>query len=311
MTSSKRYKQIELAQLRSYCLAALQGSFTAAAKHLGLSVTTVWQQVRALERRLGSRLLEVQGRTLQVTPEGRLLLELVQPHVSSLDSLERLFQGRRTELPQHLTLASTFYLFAYHLPRPLRAFAAEYPSIRLNLRAGLWPEVTQRVESGEADLGVVSCTLDAWRSPHLRYEPLFHLHFTLLTAAGHPLTRRRRIRPQDLVAYPLIVAPRETFSYQTLEHILRRHDLMEQIHIVMESPNTEVLRTYVASGLGIALTYMGGEAPLPGLAQRRVDAKLEPLPVFAVTRKDAHLPEAGENFRRLLPRFLADGRTDL
>lgn len=307
MTLGKRYKEMELAQLRSYCVAALQGNFTAAARRLGLSVTTVWQQVRALERRLGSRLLEVHGRTLQLTPEGRLLLELVQPHVSGLDSLERLFQARRAELPQQLTLASTFYLFAYHLPRPLQAFVAQHPSIRLNLRAGIWPDVIGQVENGDADMGVVSYATDAPRSPHLLYERLFHLHFTLLTAAGHPLTRRQRIRPHDLVAYPLIVASKETFSYQTLERILRRHDLLEQIHIVMESPNTEVLRTYVASGLGIALTYMGGEAPLPGLAQRVIDARLERLPVFALTRKGSHLSDAVEDFRRLLPRFLSNG----
>src|SRR6516225_2945686 len=127
MAGSNRYKQLELAQLRSFSLAALQGNFTAAARQLSLSVTTVWQQIRALERRLGTTLLQVHGRGLELTPEGRLLLRLIQPHVSGLDSLERLFQAQRQELPQHLTVAATYYLLSYHLSRALQEFGRDRP----------------------------------------------------------------------------------------------------------------------------------------------------------------------------------------
>jgi DNA-binding transcriptional LysR family regulator len=311
MRGSNRYKDLELAQLRSFCLAALQGNFTAAAKHLGLSTTTttVWQQVRALEQRLGSRLLRVQGRTLEVTPEGKLLLDIVQPHVSGLDSLERLFQARRADLPQHLTVAATYYLFAYHLPRSLKEFAARHPDTRLNLRAGIWPDVTRLMEKGEADLGVVSYAPESPRSPHLVYERLFDLQFTLLVSADHPLARKRNLRPHDLVQYPFIMSLKETFGYRTLEAILRKHDLFDRIHVVMESPNTDLLRKYVIMGLGIALTYtcLQREEPQPGLVQRVFDPNLESLPVYLVTRKGAHLPEAVEEFRRVVRKFLSDG----
>jgi LysR family cys regulon transcriptional activator len=309
MAGSNRYKQLELSLLRSFTTAALQKNFSAAAGQLGLSITTVWQQVRALEQRLGTTLLRAQGRTLQLTPEGRLLLELVQPHVSGLDSLERLFQARRAELPQHLTAASTYYLLSYHLPQALQEFTARHPATRLNLRAGIWPEVTRLVEKGEADLGLVSYAEDAPRSPHLDYEPLFHLHFTLLLTEQHPLAQKRRIHPRDLVEYPLIMASKETFSYRTLERILNRHDLLDRIHVVLESPNTDMTRKYVGLGLGIALTYMGGEPeqPQPGLVQRVFDPKLEPLPVYLVVRKGAYLPEAVAEFRDIVRESLGEG----
>jgi LysR family cys regulon transcriptional activator len=308
MAGSNRYKQLELAQLRSFSLAALQGNFTAAARQLSLSVTTVWQQIRALERRLGTTLLQVHGRGLELTPEGRLLLRLIQPHVSGLDSLERLFQAQRQELPQHLTVAATYYLLSYHLPRALQEFADGHPAIRLNLRGGIWPDVVRLVESGTADLGVVSYAADAKRSPHLDYEPLFDLHFTLLLPAKHPLARKRRVQPSDLADYPLITSAKETFGYQTLERLLIRHGLLDSIHVILESPNTDLLRKYVAMGLGIALTYMGGEAepPLPGLVQRLFDPKLEPLPVYLVVRKGGHLPSVAEEFRQVVRKLCRD-----
>ena len=292
MAASTRYKQLELAQLRSFTVAALEGNFSAAARQLGLSVTTVWQQVRALEQRLGAVLVRARGRALEVTAEGRLLLELVAPHVSGLDSLERLFQARRTELPQHLTVGSTYYLLSYHLPGALQAFAAAHPTVRLNLRSGIWPEVQRLAEQGEADVGLVSFAEDGPRSPHLEYEPLFDLVFTLLVPSGHPLASQRKVGARDLVKYPLISAVKETFSYQTLERLLRRDDLLSQVHVVMESANTDLLRKYVALGLGIALTYLGQEKDpaAPTVVRRVFDPKLPPLPVYLVVRKGRTCP---------------------
>src|SRR5262245_33229667 len=97
MTQRNQYKDLQLAHLRSFALAAVRGTFTAAAEALGLSVSAVWQQVRALERHLGAALLRRNGRAVELTPEGRLVLELIQPQLSSFDSLAQLFEARRRE----------------------------------------------------------------------------------------------------------------------------------------------------------------------------------------------------------------------
>lgn len=303
---SHRYKDLQLAQLRSFCLAATDGNFTTAAKTLGLSVTTVWQHVRALERRLGGTLLRLRGRALEVTPEGRLLLQIVQPHVNGLDSLDRLFESFRNDLPRQLTVASTYYLMSYHLPRCLQEFTAKHATVRLNLRAGIWPAVVQMVESKEADLGVVSLADDDARSAQLDYEHLFDLHLTLLTSSKHPLAHKKRLTPNDLAEYPLIASGKNTFSYRTMERMLKRHDLMGKVHVVMESPNTDIMRKYAVLGLGIGLTYLGNEADqsMPGLVLRVFDPKLEPLPVVMAVRKGAHLPEHVQEFRKTVRRLL-------
>src|SRR4051794_3205572 len=81
MARAYRYKEIQLAQLRGFCAVAVHGNFTAAAGALGVSASTVWEQVRALEKSLGTVLARHHGRGLELTPEGRLLYELVKPHV--------------------------------------------------------------------------------------------------------------------------------------------------------------------------------------------------------------------------------------
>src|SRR5262245_9016524 len=131
MGRSASYKEIELRQLRTFALAATEGNFSAVATALGISVTTVWEQVRALERKLGVTLLHRHGRNLELTDQGRLLLDLIQPHVSGLDSLERIFQSLAKDVPLQLHIAATQHLMARHLPGPIQEFAARHPGVRL------------------------------------------------------------------------------------------------------------------------------------------------------------------------------------
>src|SRR5215471_7359575 len=150
MSQNQRYKEIQLPQLRSFCLAATEGNFTTAARALGLSPSTVWQQVRALERQLRARLLRRKGRAIELTDEGRLLLELIQPHVSGLDSLARSFEARRAQGLQELVVASGAYLFAHHLARPIQQLRSRRPSLQVILRISAWSALQRLIDRGEA-----------------------------------------------------------------------------------------------------------------------------------------------------------------
>lgn len=57
----RKYKELTSQQLRSFFESARLGSFSEAARHLGLAHPTVWEQVRALEGHLGKELFESRG----------------------------------------------------------------------------------------------------------------------------------------------------------------------------------------------------------------------------------------------------------
>jgi DNA-binding transcriptional LysR family regulator len=306
MGRNDRYKDIQLTQLRSFCLAATSGNFTAAAKALGLSAPTVWQQVRALERRLRTTLMRRRGRNVELTPEGRSLLELVQPHVSGLDSLEPLFAARQEQLPQQLIVSSIPYLISSHLVRPVREFSARHPAVRLKLHVCVWfEEVARMVEQGQADLGVLFYDRDALRSPQLEYERLCDLRFALLMPAKHPLARKRSVTPQDVAPYPLIVPPEGSYARRSFEQFLRRHNLAEQVHVVMETALLDIIKKYVAAGVGLAFVHLAEEKePMANVQVRYFDNQPENLSVATVVRKGAHRSELTQEFQRTLERLL-------
>ena len=310
MSNVLYYKGIQLPQLRSFCVAATQANFTAAAKVLGLSPPAVWQQVRALERALDTPLLRRNGRAIELTPEGRLLLELVQPHISGLDSLVHLFKMRRAELPRQLTVAATNYFVSYHLPSALLAFTRAFPSIRVGVRTATWAEVLQLVEQGVAEVGVAPYDHNVPRNPRLDYEHVTDMQLMVLTTEDHPLAKKRKVVPEDLVKYPMIVQPYGTHGRAALETILERRQIFDQLHIIMELVSLDVVRKYVALGVGIAVIFVVAKnlEPLPGLQLRVLEADIERLPAAMVVRRGAHHSEPLEILRQEVRKALGSPR---
>lgn len=300
-TAPYKYKDIQLPQLRSFCLVASEGNFTAAAAALGLSVSAVWQQVRALETKLGETLVRRRGRSVELTVAGRLLLELAQPHVSGLDSLTRLFESRQADLPDPLHVVATPHLLAYHLPDLVRKFIAGRPNARITLEAGRWHEILERVERGEVDLGITPLDPHSIDHPALEFEPLFEQPLVLLTSAKHPLRRKKTLRARDLLAYPFIVQTKDTCDHAALVRLLQQDGIaIEQLQIVLVSHTVDMTFRYVARDVGIALVHIDPEMrrSVPGVYGRVFDPRRERLPFVLVTRKNSYRSKPAEDFRR-------------
>ena len=88
----RKYKELTSQQLRSFYESARLGSFSEAARHLGLAHPTVWEQVRALEKHIGKELFESRGKRLHLTGEGKTFFELASPLVLGMASLPQRFR---------------------------------------------------------------------------------------------------------------------------------------------------------------------------------------------------------------------------
>lgn len=311
MSHTDRYKEIQLPQLRSFCVSAAAGNFTAAARTLGISTPTVWQQVRALEKHLKTTLLRRRGRSIELTDEGRVLLDIVQPHVSGLDSLESMFAARQHDLPPELTVSTTPYLASSYLLKPIRAFTVERPTLRLKFGVHVWTrQVIELIEQGQADVGVVLHDRNEPRSAQTDYEYLVDLPFCLITPANHPLANKRTIKPTDWASYPLVVPSEGSYARKILNQLIVRHDLTRQVRVVMETELLDNIQQYVSVGLGISLVHLG-ERLYPGakLHVRPLVEEADPFVVSVVTRHGAHLSQTVQEFRETLRLFLAGSRT--
>jgi DNA-binding transcriptional LysR family regulator len=247
-----------------------------------------------------------------LTDEERLLLEIVQPHVSGLDSLRRLFEAHREGVRQELVVASGAYLLANHLPRPIQQFRAERPAIQLTLRIAAWSALQRIVENGQTDVGVLACDPDVPRSPYLEYEHLFDEQLSLMLPTGHPLLKAKRIHPSDLMKYSLILPPKGGADRKAFERFMRKHNLADRVQAALVCGLVDVAKRYVTFGIGIALMYVTEEVSqcTPGLQVRPLDPEMERLPIEMAVRKGTHLPEYVEEFRRIVRGFFSTTRNN-
>src|SRR5438094_5619124 len=133
VAARRSYKDLSLAQLRSFCEICRLGRYTAAARTRLLTVPAVWEQMQGLERYYGISLLERHGNGVRPTAAGAQLLDLVRPLLAGLDSSKEIMHQRQGAPPQQLILATNLRVLTEEISRGLRLFQALQPEVRLGV----------------------------------------------------------------------------------------------------------------------------------------------------------------------------------
>jgi len=278
------------------------GSFTRAAEKTFRTQSAVSQQIGALEDELGCKLLERIGRRkLVLTPAGEKFLEfcgeVTDRRRRLLDELKRM-RG----LPAgSLKLAAPFTTFYQLFPGVLQEYLSRFPQVEVGLFDRPQHEVTQLVKSGEVDFGLV---LESIAPDTLTKRRWKQVEPCLMTPAGHPLTRLKKVSLEDIARHPLILPPKslEFSSRRALEKLLAKAGL--EYRVVMESSNVELSSVYVEMGLGVSFANIVRDLPL--LKQRKL-AFISLGHIFrkdhiaVVMRKDRTFPAHKEALLKLLP----------
>jgi DNA-binding transcriptional LysR family regulator len=305
MARTYRYKDMQLAQLRGFCLAARERNFTVAAKQLGLSASTVWEQLRALERTLGCSLLRREGRTIELTPEGQVLLDIVQPHIEAIDSLKRLFDAGRAQLAPQLVIASSQYLLRFHLPGPIQEFTSAFPNVQLKIQLPTAKHLVSVVEQRQADIAICAYEPEEPRSDVLSYQPILELPLQLLTSKKHPLARKKVVEITDLLSHPVILPAVGSVARRLIDRLLQRHNLAGRLQVVMEAPMFDITQQYVEMGVGVGLMHIQVSPKiLPNIHLRRITESQVPLMIAMVVRKHGNLPQTVLDFQEIVRQSL-------
>lgn len=285
------YKGSRLKQLRAFCTIAKLGTLSRAADALFLSQPSVSLQLRALEEELGARLIERRRRRVVLTREGEALYELAQPLIDGFDALDEAFRTRTRGLSHAaLDIACGNSTIQYLLPDMVKTFRARHPEIPLNLRNVTGTDGLALLRSDQVDFAVGSM-LDV---PHdLSYEPLYHFDPMLITPLGHPLARKAEITLEDISPHGLILPPKRLTTYRLVDLIFQKNKV--PYHVAIEVGGWEVIKQYVAMGLGISIVtgICIGADDHARLAVRNLAAYFPQRSYGVVVRKGKYLsPEA-------------------
>jgi DNA-binding transcriptional LysR family regulator len=244
------YKQTRYKLLRTFCVVAQKENITHAADQLHISQPTVSLQIQALEREMGEKLLERRGPSVRLTPEGRILYQLVQPIAAGIDSLKETFAASLGKMEQgELNIAAGQSTALYVLPKYLERFCAAYPGIRINLHNVEGQSGMKKLLEDQVDLAV---------GPLLQipetivYKPFVSFGSILITPEYHPLAElKRKVTLDDISPYGLILPPRNMSTWRMVDTVFRQHEV--PYLVAMEAGGWEIVKRYVEMGLGISI----------------------------------------------------------
>lgn len=268
---------MELRQLESLREIVRQGSFTAAARALHMTQPAISQHVKSLEQEVGARLLHRDGRGVTLTAAGGLLLEAAETALGA--AAEALRRIRESQAPERgrLVLACGDTVALHLLPPVIRAFRERLPLAEIAVQNHGSRQILDLVLSRQADLGLV--TRPPALDPALWARSLLVDPLRLVLPAGHALAEG----PLTLAALsglPAVLLEPTTETRGLIDRAL--HAAGVSLRVVLESGNLEVVKAYVADGLGLSI--------VPELALTPADRDrlvVRPLPAPAPVRRIA------------------------
>jgi len=243
------YKGNRVKQLRAFCYAVKFGTVARAAEALFLSASSVSLQLSALEKELGTRLLERTRPRLALTREGQMLYDLARPLIEGVESLDQQFRTQRQGLDAgEVTIAAGASTIQYLLPVLVRDFRERFPDVRLQLANVTGKDGLALLRSDQVDFAFGSM-LDV---PHdLSYEPVQWFDPMLIVPLDHPLAEKQDVLLEDLSPYGLILPPQRLTTYRLVDLVFQQRRVPYRVAI--EVGGWEVIKQYVAMGLGISI----------------------------------------------------------
>lgn len=118
---------------RAFFAAAEAGSYSGAARALGVAQPTVGRQVAALEEELGVTLFERVGRGLELTPSGLDLMEHVREMAEAAQRLALVAAGRSTSLSGRVAISASQVDAYFRLPPIIGQLRSRHPGIEIEL----------------------------------------------------------------------------------------------------------------------------------------------------------------------------------
>ena len=288
------YKGSRIKQLRAFCMIVKLGTLTRAAEALFLSQPSISLQLRALEQELGATLIERRRRRVAPTREGQALYDLALPLVEGLDQLDQRFRASQAGLiGGELHIAAGTSTIQYLLPPFVAAYREQRPGVKLQLHNVTGKDGLALLRSDQVDFAVGSM-LDVPND--LSYEPVQSYDPMLIMRPDHPLAQRRDVRLEDLSPYGLILPPQRLTTYRLVDLIFQQRKV--PFHVAIEVGGWEVIKRYVALGLGISIVtgICIGEDDHTGLAVRNMSAYFPQRSYGVVVRRGKYLSAEAQAF---------------
>jgi DNA-binding transcriptional LysR family regulator len=240
-----------LPNLETFAEAAERASFTAAARHLGLTQAAVSQRIQQLELVLRTPLFRREGGRVTLTAAGRTLHGYARRILDLAVEARTAVTGTREVVVGELVVAASSVPGQHLLPPLLTAFRRRHPEVHVRVSVSDTEAVLGEVEHGQAHLGLVG---GRGEGEHLEFRKFACDSLVLVVPPGHAWWRKRHVTAAALADQPLVQRETGSASRRCLERAFDRLGIpATDLDTVLELGSNEAVKEAVLAGLGLAV----------------------------------------------------------
>lgn len=195
---------IEFRHLRTLKAIKEAGSIVDAAERIHLTQSAISHQLKELENRLDTTILERKSRPMKFTIAGKRLLELADDILPRINNATRDIQKMAGGQAGRLHIAIECHSCFQWLMPTIDHYRENWPAVELDLISGFNFDALPALQQSELDLVITS---DPMSIEGIRYIPLFRYESLIAVSKTHPLAGKSFISPKDLAEETLIAYP--------------------------------------------------------------------------------------------------------
>lgn len=231
------------------------GSFTEAARALGITQPAVSQAIKRLERQLGTTLFDRHrfgSSEIALTDSGSILavhaetiIEEVNKVTAEIDDLER---------QQVIHLGLPPMIMAYYLRNRMGDLTKAFGGQSVSVCSYGSERMLGEIKHHNLDLGEVAAPVDALQIPYVKSVKVGSFPFCLAVPNDHPLAAFSSIGIDELMKlpdYPFVSFTKDFMQHDVLADIFARNG--RELNVAAETDQLPVLKQLITSGVGIGL----------------------------------------------------------
>jgi LysR family hydrogen peroxide-inducible transcriptional activator len=238
-----------LTEFRYIVALARERHFGRAADKCNVSQPTLSVAVKKLEDELGVALFERSTGEVRTTPIGEQIVLQAERTLAEAARVAELAAAGKDPLNGPLRLGVIYTIGPWLLPALVPRVRQRAPQMPLYIAEGYTEKLLERLKASELDVLVLALPVD---EPGLVAQPVYEEAFRTLVPAGHPWTKLKSLRPEQLLEEPLLMlGPGNCFRDQVLDLCARAHE--GESPQVLEGSSLETIRHMVSSGVGVTV----------------------------------------------------------
>lgn len=253
-------------RLAQFVAVARHEHVTRAAHELGVPQSTLSRAVTRLETDLGIALFARHGRTVSLTPAGRVFLSSAERAIAAVEQAAESVRSDADPATGKVAFGFLHTLGWETVPGLLREFRADHPKVRFALIQNYGEAMLDRLRAGDLDLCLTSPVPD---EPELVARRLDEQRLSLVVPDDHRLAARKRIRLAEVADESFVTLERGYGMRRILDSLCAQAGFKPRI--AFEGEEAETIRGLVAAGLGVALLPPPA-FPRPGVRELTVTA---------------------------------------